>query len=183
MTSYLNYYVAKAHADDLLRQAKEARAPAQRPAGRRPSIAAVTHRAVTRVRRSTPPRRQPGHSADREVTIRFATPADDPALRRLAQLDSSSVPRPPVLIAEQDGETRAALSVLSSHTITDPFHSTAALVELLRTRAVRVGMDSEARSCEPIARRRPTTPSGRRPARTGGETLADVTAGAAAASQ
>jgi hypothetical protein len=137
MNSHLITYIATAHTDELLRQAEKARTVSRQRDGRRPSIAAVVRRAMAGVRRPTsagqPAERS--RSAGRDVTIRLAAPADDPALDRLAQLDSSSVPPPPFLIAEEDGEVRAALSLLSADAIADPFHSTAALVELLRTRA------------------------------------------------
>jgi EmrB/QacA subfamily drug resistance transporter len=74
-------------------------------------------------------------SADHDARIRYASPDDDAALGRLAALDSAAVPAAPVLVAELDGELRAALSLVSSEVIADPFRPTVAVVELLRKRA------------------------------------------------
>jgi hypothetical protein len=62
-----------------------------------------------------------------------------PAVRRLAALDSSSVPAQPLLLAEQGGEVRVAVSLSGPAVIADPFHPTHALVELLQTRATQLG--------------------------------------------
>ena len=78
------------------------------------------------------------------VTIRCAGTGDAPALRRLAELDSSRVPSGDVVIAEVDGEPRAALSRTSGAVVADPFHRTAGLVELLRTTARAEGADASA---------------------------------------
>lgn len=69
------------------------------------------------------------------VTIRFAGTQDAAALAALAQLDSAGPLALPALIAEVDGELRAALSLRDAAVIADPFRPTTALVELLRTRA------------------------------------------------
>ena len=74
-------------------------------------------------------------SADHDARIRYARPDDDAALGRLAALDSAAVPAAPVLVAELDGELRAALSLVSSEVIADPFRPTVAVVEQLRKRA------------------------------------------------
>ena len=77
-----------------------------------------------------------------DVTLRFAFPDDQPALWRLAALDSADVPAEPVLIAEVNGEARAALSLADGSVIADPFHRTVELVALLRARATQlVGTD------------------------------------------
>ena len=71
----------------------------------------------------------------RPVTLRCADPADGPALERIAQLDSAPAPpRAPVLVAEIDGRVLAAISLADGGLVADPFHPTAALVELLRAR-------------------------------------------------
>jgi hypothetical protein len=49
-----------------------------------------------------------------QVTIRMAGPADAPWLRALEQLDSHRLPEGDVLVAEVDGEVRAALAVAGS---------------------------------------------------------------------
>jgi len=70
------------------------------------------------------------------ITIRLATPDDQLALCRLAALDSApSLPAGRLLLAELDGELRAALSLDDGTAIADPFHYTGHIVELLRTHA------------------------------------------------
>ena len=76
----------------------------------------------------------PGES----LTIRLAVPADAPALRRLAQLDSAPPPGPvPMVVAEVRGEVCAALSLDGACAIANPFQRTAELVAMLQAR-VRV---------------------------------------------
>jgi len=71
------------------------------------------------------------------ITIRPAYADDAVALLRLAGLDSASqVPPMPVLVAEVDGELRAALSLSDGSAIADPFFPTLHLLDLLRTHAV-----------------------------------------------
>jgi hypothetical protein len=72
------------------------------------------------------------------VTIRRAYPDDRHALRRLAILDSADLLAGDVLVAEVDGELRAAVALHGGDAIADPFHRTADLVELLRIRAARL---------------------------------------------
>ena len=69
------------------------------------------------------------------ISIRAATHGDGAALARLAALDSAPVPFGPVLLAEVDGQPRAALSVSDDRVIGDPFARTAQLAELLRVHA------------------------------------------------
>lgn len=69
------------------------------------------------------------------IEIRPATPADDLRLVQLAQRDAALVPGGPMLIAIQDGEIRAALSLVSGASIADPFVPTAQLVAALRAYA------------------------------------------------
>jgi hypothetical protein len=71
---------------------------------------------------------------DRPVTIRLAHALDAEALATLAQLDSSPQLAAPVIVAELDGELRAALSLADAGVIADPFHRTGELVDLLRVR-------------------------------------------------
>lgn len=69
------------------------------------------------------------------LTIRMAVPADTPALRQLAQLDSTHLPKPaPMLVAEVGGELHAALSLDDGQAIANPFQRTAALVAMLAAR-------------------------------------------------
>ena len=68
------------------------------------------------------------------VVIRLATAADVDDLRRLAALDSARALLGTVLVAQSDGEIRAAYSVDEERAIADPFLPSAGLVELLRAR-------------------------------------------------
>jgi hypothetical protein len=77
----------------------------------------------------------PSVSAERSVTLRLASPADQGSLGRLAELDSSTPPAHPVLLAEVDGRLLAALGLPDDTAVADPFHRTADLVDLLRARA------------------------------------------------
>ena len=72
------------------------------------------------------------------VTIREGEPADDAALRRLAERDSATVPSGPLVVALAGGELRAAVAIDDGATIADPFHRTDELVELARTRATQL---------------------------------------------
>ncbi|MDP9344229.1 MAG: hypothetical protein M3P44_00630 [Actinomycetota bacterium] len=69
------------------------------------------------------------------IIIRRAVTGDIAGLARLAALDSARPLAGEVLLAEHDGQTRAALSLRDGRTIADPFLPTAADVALLRTRA------------------------------------------------
>ena len=69
------------------------------------------------------------------ITIRPSYADDEQSLDRLAALDSSRVPTGPLLLAEIDGELRAALSLSDGSSIADPFVRTADVVELLRVHA------------------------------------------------
>jgi hypothetical protein len=69
------------------------------------------------------------------VTIRFAHAHDSAVLAALAQLDSAEPLILPALVAEVDDELRAALSLVNSGVIADPFHPTCELVDLLQIRA------------------------------------------------
>ena len=70
-----------------------------------------------------------------EITIRQASSTDAFALRRLAALDDAAALRGEVLLAEQSGDIRAALSLENGRAIANPFAPTAELVEMLRTRS------------------------------------------------
>ena len=54
-------------------------------------------------------------------------------MARLAALDSSQVPRAPALLAEQEGELRAALSLSTGVAVADPSHPSRAILDLLVT--------------------------------------------------
>ncbi len=66
------------------------------------------------------------------ITIRQATTADAFALRRLAALDDRAALHGEVLLAEQSGDIRAALSLENGRAVANPFAPTAELVEMLR---------------------------------------------------
>jgi hypothetical protein len=83
-------------------------------------------------------------------TIRWAGPADSAALARLAALDSGEVPGGGVLLAEVGGELRAAVPAAGGPAIADPFHPTAALVELLEMHARRLRDDAGPRRARPF---------------------------------
>lgn len=69
------------------------------------------------------------------ITIRPAYGDDDHALTRLATLDSAPVPSGPLLLAEVDGELRAALATSDGTVIADPFFRTVEVIALLRRHA------------------------------------------------
>ncbi len=75
------------------------------------------------------------NSLTASVAIRPSHPNDEAAIRRLAALDSAAVPPGPFLLAEIEGELRAALSLTSGHAIADPFHPTLHVVAMLRAYA------------------------------------------------
>jgi hypothetical protein len=88
------------------------------------------------------------------LTIRPAYADDCVALHRLAALDSApAVPQGPLLLAERDGELRAALSLADGTVVADPFHPTAALVALLRVHAA-AGRRADVRRLRPSPRHR-----------------------------
>jgi hypothetical protein len=71
------------------------------------------------------------------ITLRSARPDDADALRRLAALDSRPLPSGRLLLAEEDGVLRAALSLETGAAIADPFARTDHLCALLRRHAER----------------------------------------------
>ena len=75
------------------------------------------------------------------LSLRHCGPADAAALERLAGRDSAAPLTGAVLAAEADGELLAAISLDDGRVIADPFAHTAALVDLLRTRAAQLSVD------------------------------------------
>jgi hypothetical protein len=122
MSPTLTYLAACEHINDLLREADQARHASEPTTTRRPR---------PRVARAST---SPTESAE-AVTLRLSRPADERALEELAQLETAGPPHGPHLMAEVDGALRAAISLTDGAVIADPFHPTAALVELLRARA------------------------------------------------
>jgi hypothetical protein len=88
---------------------------------------------------------------DATVVIRVATPADRDELRGLAALDSARALTGTVLVAQSDGEIRAAYSVEERRAVADPFVPTAGLVELLKARSALL---APAHPAHPGGRRR-----------------------------
>jgi hypothetical protein len=117
----LNWLLARAREQELRH-----RAAVHRPSAPRRRWFARTTRVVEPL------------SALPAVTIRHAFPDDAVALLRLAALDSSDPPAAPALVAEVGGELRAALSLRDGGVISDPFHRTRALVDLLHARAAQL---------------------------------------------
>jgi hypothetical protein len=70
-----------------------------------------------------------------EITIRPAYDDDVSSLVRLSTLDSAPVPAGPMLLAEVDGELRAALATDTGTVVADPFFPTVELISLLRKHA------------------------------------------------
>lgn len=74
-------------------------------------------------------------SPESPIVIRSARADDQPALRRLAALDSARPLEVPVLLASVDGAVVAARSLADGRAIADPFVPTARHLELLAVRA------------------------------------------------
>jgi hypothetical protein len=123
---YLTKLLVDAHIDELRRAAARSRLP----------------------RAATADSLRPDGSLEHPITIRPARPADAPALRKLADCDSAAVPSVPVLVAEANGELRAALSLHDGAAIAHPRHHTTWMVQLLHARAAQL------RGMRPPRRRR-----------------------------
>lgn len=90
------------------------------------------------------------NTAQSTVVVRMARHSDEPALRRLAALDSSRPPAAPALVVETNGELVAALALSGGPAVADPFRLTADLVGLLELRAAQIATGG---SREPMQRR------------------------------
>jgi hypothetical protein len=66
--------------------------------------------------------------------IRRSTEADEPALHRLAELDSQRPLSGPTLVADIGGTPAAAISLTDGRVIADPFQPTSAARQVLRMR-------------------------------------------------
>jgi hypothetical protein len=84
-------------------------------------------------------------TTDTAITIRRATEDDASALRRLAQLDGARLPQGDLLVAEADGELRAALRISDRAYVADPFFPSKELVGLLDVRARRLRHEEHSR--------------------------------------
>lgn len=80
-----------------------------------------------------------------DITIRRSNRQDGEALARLAQLDSQAPPKGAALLAFDGGELVAALPLGGGRAIADPFHPTAAIVDLLQLRAAQAEMPATVR--------------------------------------
>jgi hypothetical protein len=98
------------------------------------------------------PAANPG--CESQVTLRYAGPADQLALLRLAELDSARPLSDPVIVAESFGKMVAALSLRDRRTVADPFEPTAALVDLLIARARQLEADGVSAKSLRLARLR-----------------------------
>jgi len=88
------------------------------------------------------------------IVIRQSRAGDEPALERLAALDSRALPESSFLLAEIDGDLVAAAPLdLDTEPLSDPFRPTAALHELLKLQARHIR-----RSRGGLARRVAATP-------------------------
>ena len=83
--------------------------------------------------------------SDTAITIRRATEDDATALHRLAQLDGARLPDGDLLVAEVEGELRAALRVSDRAYVADPFFPSKELVGLLDVRAKRMRREEHSR--------------------------------------
>jgi hypothetical protein len=118
--------------------------------------AAELHRRAegSRLARRARKRETPAARPDLDARIRYAGQDDERALMHLAALDSATVPASPILVAEVDGELRAAVSLVDSTAIADPFQRTAHLVQALRDKVAAASLAAP----EPV----PTTARRRR---------------------
>ena len=103
------------------------------PGFRQQFLAQHTHQLESRGRHARPSW-APERPAE-DVTLRLCTVQDDPALERLAQLESRALPGGRFVVAELDGELVAAVSTAGGAPFADPFRKTAHLMPLLRERA------------------------------------------------
>jgi hypothetical protein len=92
-------------------------------------------RAAARRDASSPRATIDSAAATGPITLRLGFPDDRETVTRLAELDSSTLPAEPLLLAEVAGELRAALSLADGTAIYDPFHPSVELHELLHARA------------------------------------------------
>jgi hypothetical protein len=76
----------------------------------------------------------------------LATAGDQPALERLAQLDSTRAPSGELVIGELQGRLVAAISLIDGQSISDPFVAGSQIRELVRLRAEQLGLESRRRA-------------------------------------
>jgi len=106
----------------------------------------------------------PAFVAPPVLTLRVATFRDLPRIARLAALDSSRPPVPPVLTAELDGEICVAVSLIDLRTVADPFRHTTEVraITLARARQLLGEASPQVRKARRVgARQRTADPSPR----------------------
>jgi hypothetical protein len=91
-------------------------------------------RTAERFRRAGARRDSPPGPYD-TVTVRVGQPSDAQVVARLAELEGRRPLVDPTLVAEVEGEVRAARSLHDGTSVADPFRRTAHLTELLALRA------------------------------------------------
>jgi hypothetical protein len=118
-----------------------------------------------RYERAAPPAPKP--AAPPALTLRVATAEDLPGIARLAALDSSRPPEPPVLTAELDGEMCVAVSLIDLRTVADPFRLTAQAraITLARAQQLRNAAAPQGRRLRRLRARHWTTDLSPRPNR------------------
>jgi hypothetical protein len=109
---------------------------------------------ITRFTRLVHPSPARGPRVDRAavISLRIAGRDESAAIERLAQLSERPVPSGRSLVAEVDGEVRAALPLTSRQLLVDPFLPSVEVRELLTLRAAQLDADGN-----PVARERATT--------------------------
>ena len=88
-----------------------------------------------------------------DVTIRLARPADQRALRRLAELDSRRVPGGEVLVARSASSWPLRCRSPEASPVADPFLPTAGLISLLGVRAGQLREAGEQPVAAPVPAR------------------------------
>jgi len=76
--------------------------------------------------------------AETVITLRLAVLEGDAAVEQLAQLSGQERPAGPSLVAEVDGEPRAALALEGGPLLADPFHASEELGSLLTLRVAQL---------------------------------------------
>lgn len=89
----------------------------------------------TRIRMTASP-----NSSDQVVTTRLSLGdgADGESVRRLAALADSPVPEGPVVIADVDGESVAAVGLKAGEAVADPARSSSSILTFLRLRRLEI---------------------------------------------
>lgn len=90
------------------------------------------------------------HAEPRDIQIRFAGPADAEDVRQLALLDSAGHTGGDTLVAEVDGQIRAALPLERGRVIADPFEPSAEIASLLALRAKQLTPARESAGLHPL---------------------------------